>query len=140
MNKQRVSVLLAAGAGIVGTLMPWVTVSMLGISQSENGLGTGDGKIIIVLFGIACLVSLLGDWRFGVEGGARIGAIVLGLAGAIIAIMDINNFHTKIGGGGGGMISIGFGLYLIVIAGFLLPILAFAVPSYVGGDSGKAEA
>ena len=132
MNKQRVSVLLAAGAGIVGTLMPWVTVSMLGISQSENGLGTGDGKIIIVLFGIACLLSLLGDWSFGVEGGARIGAIVLGLVGAIIALMDINNFHEKVGGMGG-LASIGFGLYLIVIAGVLLPILAFAVPSQ-GGD------
>jgi len=132
MNKQRVSVLLAAGAGIVGTLMPWVTVSMLGISQSENGLGTGDGKIIIVLFGIACLLSLLGDWSFGVEGGARIGAIVLGLVGAIIALMDINNFHEKVGGMGG-RASIGFGLYLIVIAGVLLPILAFAVPSQ-GGD------
>ena len=132
MNKQRVSVLLAAGAGIVGTLMPWVTVSMLGISQSENGLGTGDGKIIIGLFGIACLLSLLGDWSFGVEGGARIGAIVLGLVGAIIALMDINNFHEKVGGMGG-LASIGFGLYLIVIAGVLLPILAFAVPSQ-GGD------
>ena len=132
MNKQRVSVLLAAGAGIVGTLMPWVTVSMLGISQSENGLGTGDGKIIIVLFGIACLLSLLGDWSFGVEGGARIGAIVLGLVGAIIALMDINNFHEKVGGMGG-LASIGFGLYLIVIAGVLLPILAFAVPPQ-GGD------
>lgn len=138
MNKQRLSVLLAAGAGVVGTLMPWVTVSMFGISKSESGIGTGDGKIIIILFGIACLVSLLGDWRFGVEGGARIGAIVLGLAGAIIAIMDINNFHTKLGGGGS-FVSIGFGLYLIVIAGFLLPILAFAVPSYVGGDSSKSS-
>ena len=132
MNKQRLSVLLAAGAGVVGTLMPWVTVSMFGISKSESGIGTGDGKIIIVLFGIACLVSLLGDWRFGVEGGARIGAIVLGLVGAIIALMDINNFHEKVGGMGG-LASIGFGLYLIVIAGVLLPILAFAVPSQ-GGD------
>ena len=138
MNRQRLSMLLAAGAGVVGTLMPWITVSMLGISRSESGIGTSDGKIIIVLFGIACLISLLGDWRFGVEGGARIGAVVLGLAGAIIAIMDINNFNTKIGAGGG-MISIGFGLYLIVIAGFLLPILAFAVPSYVGGDSSKSS-
>ncbi len=138
MNKQRLSVLLAAGAGVVGTLMPWFTVSMLGMSQSESGIGTGDGKIIIVLFGIACLLSLAGDWRFGVEGGARIVASILGLVGAIIAIMDINNFHTKIGGFGG-MASIGFGLYLIVIAGFLLPILAFAVPSYVGGDSDKAK-
>ena len=46
MNKQRVSVLLAAGAGIVGTLMPWVTVSMLGISQSENGLDAIGQKTI----------------------------------------------------------------------------------------------
>ena len=138
MNKQRLSVLLAAGAGVVGTLMPWVTVSMFGISKSESGIGTGDGKIIIVLFGIACVISLLGDWRFGVEGGARIGAIILGLVGAIIAIMDINNFNTKLGVGGG-FASIGFGLYLIVIAGFLLPILAFAVPSYVGGDSSKSS-
>ena len=138
MNKQRLSVLLAAGAGVVGTLMPWITVSMFGISKSESGIGTSDGKVIIVLFGIACVISLLGDWRFGVEGGARIGAIILGLVGAIIAIMDINNFNTKLGGGGG-FASIGFGLYLIVIAGFLLPILAFAVPSYVGGDSSKSS-
>ena len=132
MNKQRLSVLLAAGAGVVGTLMPWITVSMFGISRSESGIGTSDGKVIIVLFGIACVISLLGDWRFGVEGGARIGAIVLGLVGAIIALMDINNFHEKVGGMGG-LASIGFGLYLIVIAGVLLPILAFAVPSQ-GGD------
>ena len=46
--------------------------------------------------------------------------------------MDINNFHEKVGGMGG-LASIGFGLYLIVIAGVLLPILAFAVPSQ-GGD------
>ena len=141
MNTQKLCVVIAAGAGALGTFLPWISISMGPISDSKSGIGVGssDAWIILILFAIAFLISVSGSKTQPIVGGARITVVILGLIGAIIAFMDISNFKSKMGGfGGGGLfgggISIGFGLYLIVIAGLLLPILAFAIK---GGDDGS---
>ncbi len=154
MNGQRLSVFITAVAGGLGTFLPWMTISMGPMSRTESGIGAGasDAWIILFLFSIAAFGSLVGDRTQPVKGGTRITVIVLVVIGALIAIVDMDNFNSAMGGGFRLMAvesSIGFGLYLIVIAGFLLPILAFAVkgggdyatrfPGRAGSSSGKRE-
>ncbi len=137
MNTQKLCVVIAAGAGALGTFLPWISISMGPMSDSKSGIavGSSDAWIILILFAISFLISVSGSKTQPVVGGARIAVALMGLIGGIITFIDISNFKSKMGGGGGlfgGGVSIGFGLYLIVIAGLLLPILAFAVKG--GGD------
>ena len=38
MNKQRKFVLIAAAVGIISMFLPWISVSVLGFSQTINGM------------------------------------------------------------------------------------------------------
>lgn len=123
MNKQRLAILIVAGLGVLATFLPWVKVPILG---SVNGT-QGDGWITLVLFAIAILISLSKDKTKAIEGGLLYAAILPGgLAGAI-GLWKIIDFNSKMEELGVGGVSIGFGLYLVVLAGIALPIVGFLI-------------
>ncbi|MDA9775431.1 hypothetical protein N9B67_03810 [Algibacter sp.] len=131
MNKQRLAILTVAGLGVLATFLPWVKVPILG---SVNGT-QGDGWITLVLFAIAILISLSKDKTKAIEGGLLYAAILPGgLAGALglWKIIDFNSKMEELGGNVmaeaiGSTVSIGIGLYLVVLAGIALPIVGFLI-------------
>lgn len=126
MNKQRSAILIASGLGVLASFLPWVKVPFIG---SINGTsGDGDGWITFVLFAITLLISLLGQKTKAITGGLFYGAILPGLIAGIVGALNIVDINSKIAKTGlSGSISIGYGLYLVVIAGFALPILGFLI-------------
>ena len=131
MNKQRLAILIVAGLGVLATFLPWVKVPIIG---SVNGT-QGDGWITLVLFAIAILISLSKDKTKAIEGGRLYAAILPGgLAGALglWKIIDFNSKMEELGGNVmaeaiGSTVSIGIGLYLVVLAGIALPIVGFLI-------------
>lgn len=131
MNKQRLAILIVAGLGALATFLPWVKAPIVGTINGTKG----DGWITFVLFAVPLIISLLKDKTTALKGGLLYGAIIPSiLAGifGIFKIMDLNSiiseredspFARMLSAG----ISIEFGLYLVVLAGLLLPILAFVV-------------
>jgi preprotein translocase subunit SecG len=60
MNKQRKFVLIAAAIGIVSMFLPWISVSLFGYSQSQNGMHR-IGVLVFFCFVVSLAFSYLGD-------------------------------------------------------------------------------
>lgn len=131
MNKQRNAILIVSGLGVLATFLPWVKAPIIG---SVNGTD-GDGWITLVLFAVPLAISLLGDKTKAITGGQLYGAILPALLAGIIGALKISDFNSKMAEIGDNPfakamsdnVSIGMGLYLVVIAGFALPILGFLI-------------
>jgi hypothetical protein len=122
MNKQRLAILIVAGLGVTATFLPWVKAPIIG---TINGT-MGDGWITLVLFSSPLIISLLNDKTTKIEGGWLYGAIIPSLVAGVIGIwkiLYINSIISAIDAS----VSIEFGLYLLVLSGISLPILAFVV-------------
>ena len=130
MHKQRLYVLIAAAAGMLGTFLPWVSLPFLG---SVSGVNAGaDGWISFVFFGVVVAMTLIGNRESLLEGYQFTLSVVFGAVGAIFGLWKIIDINSVMGGKGQGemgkamgkMISVGFGLYLIVLAGIAVVVLA----------------
>lgn len=131
MNKQRLAILITAGLGGLATFMPWIKVPILGSVSGTQG----DGWITLILFGVAIALSLMNDRSKMLVGGLRIVAVIPPMLASVIGILKIMEFKSKMAEMGdnpfaealSAAISIDYGLYLLVFAGLILPVLAFAI-------------
>ena len=131
MNKQRLAILIVAGLGALATFLPWVKVPIVG---TINGTA-GDGWITLVLFAVPLVISLLNDKTKALKGGLLYGAIIPSLVAGALGIWKIIEFNSKMSEiednpfakALGATVSIEFGLYLLVLAGIALPIVAFLI-------------
>ena len=129
MHKQRIAILITAIIGGIGTFLPWAEVPFLG---SINGT-EGDGWITLGLFAVPLILALIGKSEEPLKGPKLIGASIASFFAAIIGFIDLNDISGLSGSNDmisqmmGDMVSVGSGLYVIIIAGIALPILAFAL-------------
>jgi ABC-type phosphate transport system permease subunit len=131
MNKQRLAILIVAGLGALATFMPWVKAPIVGTINGTKG----DGWITLVLFAVPLVISLLNDKTKALKGGPLYGAIIPSLVAGAIGVWKIIEFNSKMSDIGdnpfakalGATVSIEFGLYLVVLAGIALPIVAFLI-------------
>jgi len=125
MHKQRLGILIAAAAGMLGVFLPWVTVPFLG---SVSGINAGiTGWLLLILFGAALAMALIGNKQSILTGASFWAAIFLGALSSLIAILNILNYKTEVGkaGGLGSAVSLGIGIYVIVLAGIAVVVLGF---------------
>lgn len=134
MNKQRLAVLIAAAVGMLASFMPWVKAPLVG---SVNGINGADGWINLVLFAIPLALCLLKDKTQPLKGAFLYGAIAPAIIACIFGVWKIIDFERAVSSMSdpsnpfaqalSASVSIEFGLYLVVLAGIALPILAFVV-------------
>lgn len=122
MHRQRIAILIASAAGMLGTFLPWVNIPLMG---SLNGTG-GDGWITFGLFGVAFLITFLGNKTLALKGVYLALGLISGVIAGAIGVWKILDFNSSIGRTApqtelvksfGKLVSVGFGLYLIVVAG-----------------------
>jgi len=125
MNKQRIAILGAAGLGIIGSILPWVSVSFGRLSKSLGGMDAGGG-VIILLMGVAGVLAFLGNktetikgWKFWTVFGTSLLTALIG----IIKISDVSQAAAQLGRAA--KASAGIGLILITIAGVAAVACAF---------------
>lgn len=134
MNKQRLAVLIAAAVGVLASFMPWVKAPFVG---SVSGINGADGWINLVLFAIPLALCLLKDKTQPLTGALLYGAIVPSIVALLMGVWKIVDFQRTVASMNDpenpfaqalcSSVSIEFGLYLVVLAGIALPILAFVV-------------
>lgn len=111
MNRQRKFVLISAAVGFISMFLPWVSISMLGYSQSVNGMHD-KGILVFLCFVASGVIAYLGDQTKHLE--KTMWTVTL-LAGAI-ALLFIIWFYSQISDSVMGSSMVGYGLYIAVIA------------------------
>lgn len=126
LNKQRKFALVASLAGILGTFLPWATLSMdtfiEKVSQSVNGFHS-YGVAVFIAFVVVGIVSLVGDQVKPLDKNM----FLVSLAAGAVALLFIIIFMSTIGGSGAEgivpmKVGFGIGLWLGLLA--TLAILA----------------
>lgn len=132
MHFQRVGIIIAAAAGMLGTFLPWVNVPILGSISGTQG----DGWITFVLFALTVFLAIVGKKQQVLRGGQFFITMLFGVAAGGFGLWKIIDFHTSIGSSAsdnpltravGSVVSVGIGLYLIVIAGLVVLVLGSAL-------------
>lgn len=126
MNKQRKFVLIAAAVGVISMFLPWISVSLFGYTQSENGMH-GIGILIFICFLASAGLAYLGDQTKNLDKSSW--GIVLA-AGAIALISTIS-FYVKASDSIMGNSLVGFGLYIggLAAIGVLAAAYMFRSPA-----------
>jgi hypothetical protein len=129
MHKQRIAIVSAAGAGMLGTFLPWVHLPIFG---SITG-SAGDGWITFALYLPALLLALLGDRSAPRSDGALWTAITFGLLASAFGLWKIVDFKLRFADvdqnnpfaeAMSRATSLGIGLLLVTAAGVVLTVLA----------------
>jgi hypothetical protein len=125
-------VILVAGAlAIVGTFLPWITVTAAFIGTiGRNGLdGGGDGIFTIILGLLIALMGVAILAESGSRNSARLGAVVLAVILLGIAALDIGGVNDRLKslGSNAAIGSVGTGLIAIALAG-VLAIIGSVLP------------
>jgi len=127
MHKQRLAVIIAAGLGIIGTFLPWVSISlgMFG-SVSVSGIQAGwQGILVFLLFAGAGVFAFLGDDRNKPIDSAFVKFVAI--AGGVSFLIILLNVIQAIGTG-----ALGMGIWLDLIMS-----LAIIAAPFVIKDSGE---
>jgi hypothetical protein len=128
MNKQRKFVLIASAIGIISMFLPWISVSVLGYSQTVNGMHD-KGILVFLCFAASGIIAYLGDQTKNLD--KTMWGITL-IAGAI-ALLMVLWFYLQVTGNdnGFGGSFIGFGLYISALAalGVLISAYVFRSPT-----------
>lgn len=126
MEKNRLYIIIASVAVIIGSVLPWGTVNLGGFGGlSVSGI-EGDGKIIIILAIGAIVLAILKDRTQPLIKNFALGVIETAIS--IYALFRLGDMSANFGYGGYG-ISVGIGLYLTSIASiatFVLGLMAFS--------------
>jgi predicted nucleic acid-binding Zn ribbon protein len=131
MNKQRLAMLSAAIVGALSTFMPWVHISNIRTIYGFDNVGW----YTFFLFLLPIILLLFYDKSKPLSIGVLLITITPPIIAGFIGVQKISqinsltsnmadNFFTQ---SISNSMTIGIGLYLVVIAGFILPVLALLV-------------
>jgi hypothetical protein len=127
MNKQRMFILIAAVVGIAATFLPWIELPMGSVAGTK-----GDGWITLLLFTISAVLTVLGQRTSSLQGVKMYGAIAPALIAGLVALYKILNFNSSMPDSDNpfalairSSISVGIGLYLVLIAGLAIPAIGY---------------
>jgi len=139
MNKQRIAILIVAGLGVLAACMPWYEDEYYTRWDLKNFEDCASffcllllnmnkfANLSIVLFAVPLVISLLNDRKKALKGGLLYSAIFPGLIAGGIGIWHLWHLWRWIGVGYISSDCVGNGLYLVVLVGIALPIVAFVV-------------
>jgi hypothetical protein len=132
MHKQKTGIIIASAAGMVGTFLPWINIPVLGGIRGTDW----DGWITFIMFGLALVVAAVGSKERALNVVQLVLAVILGGGAGLFGVWKIIDFKSSIGEVAsdnalgeamGSIISVGSGLYLIVLAGIAVIFFAFAL-------------
>jgi peptidoglycan/LPS O-acetylase OafA/YrhL len=111
MSKQRKFVLISSAVGFVSMFLPWVSISILGYTQSVNGMHD-KGILVFICFIAGGLIAYMGDQTKNLDKTMWSATLV---AGAIALLFTIW-FYAQATSSIMGSSFIGFGVYIAAVA------------------------
>ena len=132
LSSVRITMAIVSVAGALGTFMPWIHVPIMGALDGTRG----DGWISFFAFASATAVCLLPSPRVQLQKGGRTAVCILGFGSCALGlnvvlrlseIMKPGDDDGPISSAFTKSVSIGMGVWLIVVSGALLAIMSFAL-------------
>ncbi len=111
LNKQRKFTLIAAIVGVISIFLPWIAVSGLGISMSENGLRS-YGMMVFIGFIGAVILTIMGDQTKPLDKTMWFVELIAGAVALIFTLL----FMTNLSGDTFGAAGFGIGIWISVLA------------------------
>lgn len=141
MNKNRLFILISSAAAILGSLLPWATVSA-GFFGSMSVSGTqGDGTFIIILAVVAIVLACLKDYKTELPKNFATAVFVIGAVQSVIMLLNLINIGRMFGSQGaelkayGVAVHIGIGFFLVLLAAVATAV--FGAMAISGGKLSK---
>lgn len=131
MSKQRLAILITSGIGILATFLPWIQAPIVGAINGTKG----DGWITCALFTVTLIATLVGNRKKNLKEISLLLVIIPSIVAGIIGFWKVVDFNSAMSGmednpfaeALGSAVSIGIGLYLVIISGFLIPLFSFLI-------------
>ena len=144
LHKQRIILACIAGLGMLATFLPWVRAPIIGAVDGT----AGDGWITFVLFGLSLCLVFTGKTHELLYGGGQVGAAICTALGVLLGIwklLDLNAMKSDMARQGSlatalaGSVQIGFGIYLVVLAGIAFWVVCFMFPNNSVGKQSNLQ-
>lgn len=128
MNKQRFTMLITAFFGVVSTFLPYVHISNIRTIYGYDSIGW----YMFFLFLVSIVLLLIDDKTKPIKKGILLISIIPPIIAGIIGVQKFLQFNSLTSNMSNNVftqslsnsMSIGVGLYLVIGAGFILPLLA----------------
>ncbi len=117
-----------AAVTFIAAFMTWGSINLpselegFGVATSASGMDGGDGKLTVLMaiaVGALCVVQLIKGWNKGMAIGAISCASISTLVG-VMNYFDIKDVSGDMPAGFDVSVSVGFGLYLTILAGIAM--------------------
>ncbi len=129
MSKQRKFILIAAGIGVLSMFLPWIKISIFGISNSVNGM-RDKGLLVFACFVVAGIIAYMGDQTKNLN---RTNWFIVLISGAIASLLMIWFYSDASGTMASSLLSYGF--YLSTLSAIGIVVSAYLFKS--AGDTIK---
>lgn len=116
INIQRKLMLIAGALGIISVFLPWISVSMMGMSNSLSGF-RGTGIVVFLAFAASIIIALTGDQSKTLDSKMWLAALAAGVIALLFTIISFGTISNEFGEGFGIVdANYGVGIYLALIA------------------------
>ncbi len=121
MSKQRKFILIAAGIGIIAMFLPWIRISIFGMSNSVNGMHD-KGILVFICFVAAGIMAYIGDQTKNL---GKTNWFITLICGALATLMMIWFYSDASGTMASSLLSFGFYLAALASIGILVSAYLF---------------
>ena len=128
MNRQRKFILIAAAIGIISVFLPWVTLSVFGMSKSINGFH-GWGILVFLAFVAAVVIPLIGNQTLALDKSFWFMALACGAIALLSVIIAIASTASPDGGLGFVETGIGPGTWMAIAMAAAIVLFAWLFKS-----------
>ena len=125
MHRQRKLILIAAVVGIISVFLPWITISIFGLSESINGFH-GWGILVFMLYVAAAVITCLGSRAQALEKNLWLLVIACGVIALFAVIIEITSSSGGLGEEPGfADADFGIGVWLTIAASASIVLFAW---------------
>lgn len=120
LHKQRKYVLIAAGVGIISLFMPWVKISLFGVSGSVNAMNGSSGYFLLALFAVSGIMAYKGNQTLNIDKKSWIVVIICSVIATLWLLLIWIGASNSITG-----TSLATGFYLSLLSAIAIALAAF---------------
>jgi hypothetical protein len=120
MHASRIALVIASALGMLCTFLPWASAPIVGSIYGTRG----DGWISFVLCAVGLLLSLAGARQSAQPVASAVISTLCGAGAAAVGLFNLINLENKLAESPfGAAVSIGPGMYLLILAGAAMTLL-----------------